>query len=388
MKLSRLLLVLCVGAVLTFAACGGDDDDSGSSGAASTTEQAATTGESSAAATVEAPPTTPPTDIQLSTPLTQKPAAGKKVIWLQCELPACARYNDPMKRAAESLGWSFDSRVYQNNGEGPAGALDQAIAQKPDYIAITGIPAAAMTQQLKRAADAGIKVASGSVPEEASADTWMSQSGGTLQPDAENISKWIANDSGGKANVVAVTIPQFPSLNSETDWMKTGLTEMCSGCKYDQLDVTVEEVGAGGVPQKLVGYLQAHPDVNYVFFTFSDLGKGVGKVLEGSGLRDKVKLTGCCGDSGNAKEIVSGDTDAWTISPNEYTGWTMIDAMARDSVGMDLAESNKLIYESPSWVVDSPEAVDKYLKPTNFDWPGPANFEQQFKELWKVGGGA
>jgi hypothetical protein len=109
-------------------------------------------------------------------------------------------------------------------------------------------------------------------------------------------------------------------------------------------------------------------------------------VLEGSNLRDKVKLTGCCGDAGNAKEITAGDTDAWTISPNEYTGWTMFDALARDSVGDDLTGTNKVIYESPSWVVDSQESVDTNLKATKFDWPGPAGYEDQFKELWQVAG--
>jgi ABC-type sugar transport system substrate-binding protein len=380
MKWSRLMLLLCLGVALTLAACGDDDEDSAGSGSKASQEQS-----SDQASVVEPPPMQPQDQIQLDEPLSQAPPKGKKAIWLQCELPACARYNDPMRRAADALGWSFNSLVYKNSGTGPAAAMEQAIARKPDYIAITGIPTAALKNQLKEAHEAGIKIASGSVPEEPSEGGWMSQSGGTLAPDAENVGKWIANDSGGKANVVAVTIPQFPVLNTETDWFKNEFTKLCSGCSYDQLDVTVEEVGAGSVPQKLVGYLQSHPKVDYVFFTFSDLGKAVGKVLESANLRDRVKLTGCCGDAGNAKEIASGDTDAWTISPNEYTGWTMFDAMARDSVGMDLTETNKIVFESPTWVVDSPESVDKYLKATKFDWPGPTGFEDQWKKLWQAG---
>jgi ribose transport system substrate-binding protein len=379
MTWSRWLLLVCLGTVLALAACGDDDDESASAGSNAAEEQ------SSEGTTVEPPPTTPPAEIQVTEPLPKAPPKGKKVIWLQCELPACARYTEPLRRAVTSLGWEYESQAYKNTGEGPAGAMDQAIAQGFDYIAITGIPSAALKSQLQKAADAGIKIASGSVPEKPSEGGWLSQSGGTLVPDAENVAKWMVNDSNGKANVVAVTIPQFPVLNGQTDFLKEELPKMCPDCEYDQLDVTVEEVGAGGVPQKLVGYLQAHPDVNYVFFTFSDLGKGIGKVLEGSGLRDKIKLTGCCGDAGNAKEIASGDTDAWTISPNEYTGWTMVDAMARDSLGLDVAETNELVYESPSWVVDSKESVDQHLKGTDFDWPGPAGYEDQFKKLWQVG---
>jgi ribose transport system substrate-binding protein len=331
---------------------------------------------------VPAPPTTPPTDIQVTEPLTKTPPKGKHVIFLQCELPACARYVNGVKDATNALGWKTDFQVFK--GSAPAAALEQAVAQKPDYIAITGIPESVLKVPLAKAHAANIPVISGADPEPPSDKGFALQVGGTLVPDAENVLHWIIKDSGSKANMVAVTIPQFPVLNGETDFLKSELPKLCPDCSYDQLDVTIDEVGAGSVPQKLTGYLQAHPDVDYVFFTFSDLGKGVGPVLQKSGL-DKVKLTGCCGDSGNAKEVASGDSNAWTIAPNEYSGYAMVDGMARLSVGMPItAELAKAVMPSPSWVVDSPASVD-LLKPTGGDWPGPENYGAQFQKLWGVG---
>jgi ribose transport system substrate-binding protein len=378
MKWSRWLLLVCLAAALVLTACGDDDDDEGSGAGSETTEQT-----DANATIVEPPPVEPPTEIQVTEPLPKAPPKGKKVIFLQCELPACARYAGGAKEASEALGWTTDFQVFKNTA--PAAALEQAVAQKPDYIFISGIPVSVLKAPLAKAKAANIPVFSAADPDKPSPDGFALQVGGTLVPDAENVGKWIINDSNGKANVVAVTIPQFPVLNGQTDWFKNEWTKLCSDCEFDQLDVTVEEVGAGGIPQKLVGYLQAHPDVNYVFFTFNDLGKGVAKVLEASGLRDTVKLTGCCGDAAIAKEIAAGQQDAWTIAPNEYSAMAAYDGMARHSIGEDPAAFSEEVFPSPSWVVDSKESVDKYLKPTNFDWLGPEGFQEQFKELWQVG---
>jgi ribose transport system substrate-binding protein len=368
------VLAAAMAAILVFAACGDDDDDSEGGGEAQTSAQDV----------VEPPPTTPPTDIQVTEPLPEAPPQGKKVIFLQCELPACARYKKGASAASEALGWDTTFQVFKNAA--PAAGLSQAVAQKPDYIFISGIPDTVLKAPLAAAAGADIKVFSAADPSPPSPEGFAVQVGGTLVPDAENIAKWIINDSGGEANIVAVTIPQFPVLNSETDYLKNDVPKLCPDCKYDQLDVTIEEVGAGAIPQKLTGYLQANPDVNYVFFTFSDLGKGIGPVLERSNLREKVKLTGCCGDAAIAQEIANGETDAWTIAPNEYSAATAFDAMARVSVGEELSQEYRdTVFESPTWVVDSKEAVDKYLKPTDYDWPGPADFIEQYDKLWGVG---
>jgi ribose transport system substrate-binding protein len=377
MKWSRRLSLPCLGAALALAACGSDNGDNASTGSKTAAQQPASK------PAVAAPPTTPPTEVQVTEPLSKTPPKGKKVIFLQCELPACSRYVNGAKQASKALGWSTTFQVFKNTA--PAAALAQAVAQKPDYIFISGIPVSVLKAPLAQAKAAKIPVFSAADPDKPSAAGFALQVGGTLVPDAENIAKWIVNDSGGKASLVAVTIPQFPVLVGQTDYLKSELPKMCSGCKYDELDVTVEDVGAGAVPAKLTGYLQAHPDVNYVFFTFGDLGKGMGKVLQRAGLRSKVKLTGCCGDSGNAKELMAGDTDAWTIAPNEYSSFAAYDGMARLSIGEDPATFADKVFGSPSWVVDSKASVEKYLAPTNFDWHGPAGYPGQFEKLWQVG---
>jgi ribose transport system substrate-binding protein len=331
---------------------------------------------------VTAAPIKPPSGIQVTEALPKPPPAGKKVIFLQCELPACARYVPGIQSATAALGWSAKVQVFSNAA--PGAGLQQAIVEHPDYIAITGIPAAALKPQLAAAAQAGVPVISCATPDAPTAGGYAVQCGGTLATDADYISRWVINDSGAKAHVVAVTIPQFPVLNTETDWLKGNLKRLCSGCSLDELDVTVQDVAGGAVAQKLIAYLQSHPDVNYVYFTFNDLTRGVPAALQTVGLAGKVKLVGAAGDASIMKQI--GKTEAaWTIAPNVYSAWVMIDAMARLSEGERLAgRYASKVYTSPTWVVASPASA-KLLAPTNYDWYGPQGFQSTFKSLWKVG---
>jgi ribose transport system substrate-binding protein len=373
-KSSGWFVLPLVAVSLVATACGSSDSNA-------PTKAGAPAG-SSTKITVPAPPTRPPTSIQVDEALPKAPPQGKEIIFLQCELPACARYAPGIKEATAALGWSAKTEVFKNAD--PGGALQQAISERPDYIAMTGIPAAALKPQLAAAHKAGIPVISCATPDKPTAGGYAVQCGGTLAPDADYVGRWAINDSGGKAHVVAVTIPQFPVLNTETDWLKANLERLCPGCSFDQLDLTVDDVASGAVSSKLIAFLQSHPDVDYVYFTFNDLSRGVPPALEAAGFGDKVKLIGAAGDAAIMKTIGSGQ-DAWTIAPNVYSAWVMVDAMARLATGERLSpEYASKVYASPTWVVDSAGSA-KLLAPTGYDWHGPQGFQEEFKELWKLG---
>jgi ribose transport system substrate-binding protein len=375
MKWSRSLAIpIVVAASILLGACG----SSSSSSSSSTTAAASTTAQKQA---VTPPPTTPPTQIQVSQPLSKTPPKGKTVLFLQCQLPACERYLQGFQQATKALGWTLQVQVF--SAAAPGAALAQAVLRHPNYIAISGIPAAAVQPQLAAAAKAGIPVISCATPERPSAGGWAAQCGGQLVVDAQYISHWMINDSGGKANMVAVTIPQYPILNTETDWLKSNLKSLCAGCSYDQLNVSVDDLTTGAVPQKVAGYVQAHPNVNYVYFTFNNLEQGVPPALRTIGATNKVKLVGAAGDASIMK-VIGTTNSAWTIAPNVYSAWVMVDAMARLAVGDPITTAyENSIYNSPTWVVDSQQAA-QILAPNNYDWFGPGNFQTEFMKLWHV----
>jgi ribose transport system substrate-binding protein len=370
---SRWATVLAAGVALALAGCGSSGSSSGT-GAGSTAAQKEL---------VSPPPTAPTSDIRVSEPLGKKPPK-KSVIWLQCELPVCARYGKGYQGATAALGWNFKTIVYKASA--PAAALEAAVAQHPDYIAISGIPSALMKPQMAAAKSAGIPVFGSGTVEKPPPSPFAVMVGGTLRPDAENIGHWMINDSQGKANVVGVSIAQFPVLNTETDWFKQDFKKLCPDCSYADLPITVDDIATGAVASKLVAYLQAHPKVNYVFFSFSDPVTGVPQALESAGMSDKVKIVGVAGNAGIYKDISVGKQAAWTTAGVEWDAWVHVDAMARLAEGQKLSQRYiDAVYPRPKWVVTNTPQAKQAIQGAGGEWNGPANFQESFKKLWKVG---
>jgi ABC-type sugar transport system substrate-binding protein len=362
--------------IAVFAACG-DDDDSGSEATAG-----GGSGGAEAAQSAPKPPTSPPEEIPITQPFDEAPPQGKTIYWLQCELPICEKIANGGKAAAAALGWKVETQVFKASN--PGGGLKSALQGNPDAIAITGIPSAAVKPQLDAAAKAGIPVVSCGAPEQPSPTTYAATCGTTTGPDGEDLAKWAINDSGGKANIVSVTIPSYPSLKTTTDGTEKAAKQYCSECTTDVLGVTVDDLAGGQIPSKLIAYLQSHPDTNYVLFTFADLEAGVAEALKAAGLADKVKLIGNGGGEAQFKAIIAGGADAaWQAYPAVMSGWMMVDAAARFVDGGKAPDGyQEQLDHLPTYIVDNKESAQE-LAPS-FDWEGPANYQDQFKALWKA----
>jgi ABC-type sugar transport system substrate-binding protein len=336
------------------------------------------------AAAAPDPVTTAPTKINVSTPLAAPPAAGKTLFWLQCELPICEKIGGGVKAATEAAGWNYESLVFKSAD--PGSGIEAAVQQKPDVIAITGIPSAAVESQLKAAAAAGIPVVTCAPgPEEPSAEAYAAICSQTTAPDGKNLALWAIKDSGGEANIVTVTIPAFPALGTTVAGINDTVDEYCPDCSADELELTVDDLAGGQVVPKLVAYLQSNPDTNYVLFNFADLEIGVPEALDAAGL-DKVKLIGNGGGPQQFQALVDGDTldAAWVAYPAVYQGWEMVDAALRLVDGGTVPDGYQQEMQAlPTYIVDTPEAAEQ-LAPA-YDWEGPEGYQEQFKELWLVG---
>jgi ABC-type sugar transport system substrate-binding protein len=376
-----LSLAVLVCSALLFAACGGNSSDNNTTSSGGATKSASAT---RSASLVPAPPTTPVTEFPITEGLGGSPPK-KSIAWLACELPTCQEMlSDGYKTAAAALGWNFKQINYKVSD--PASAVQQALDDNVDYIAITGIPTAAFPNQAKEAAKRHIPIVSCfDITKPAPklnglymqcADTY----GYGLQ--AKQIADWMINDSQGKANIVMVNIEDYPILQAERKAIQSEFKEKCPNCKFDLLPVTVDDVGGGKVPAKVAAYVQSHPNLSYVELGFSDLGLGIPQALKAAGVQDKVKITGVQSNAAVLKDIVKGNIAAWTAQAQEFAGWMSLDALARLSKKMPLTE-----YENsgqlPSWVVDSPQEAQKVLDGPG-QWPGPEGFQEKFKKLWGV----
>ena len=338
---------------------------------------------STSAAAAPDPVTVPPTKINVTTPLSSPPAAGKTLFWLQCELPICEKIGGGVKAATEAAGWNFKSLVFKSAD--PGSGIEAAVQQSPDVIAVTGIPSAAVESQLKAAAAAGIPVVTCAPgPEEPSAEAYAAICSQTTAPDGKNLALWAIKDSGGQAHIVTVTIPAFPALGTTVAGINDTVSEYCSECSTDELELTVDDLAGGQVVPKLVAYLQSNPDTNYVLFNFADLEIGVPEALAAAGL-DKVKLIGNGGGPQQFQGVIDGGMDvAWVAYPAVYSGWEMVDAALRVVDGGTVPEGyHEAMQALPTYIVDTPDAAEQ-LAPA-YDWEGPEGYQEQFKQLWLVG---
>jgi ribose transport system substrate-binding protein len=331
---------------------------------------------------VPKPITRPPTTIPISAPMKAPAPKGKTFFWLQCEVPICAKITKGVKAATAAMGWNLKTMIFK--AAAPGAGIESALQEKPDVIGVVGIPSAAVRPQLAAAAKAGIPVLACGGPEQPSPTTYRGICGNTTEPDGEQMARWAIRDSGGEAHMVTVTIGDYPSLATTVNGINKTAKKYCPQCSTDVLNVTIDDLGQGQVASKLVAYLQSHPKVNYVLFTFADLQVGVPAALTSAGFAKKVTAVGNGAAEAQFQALANGAHEAWLAYPAVLEGWMLLDAAARLVSDGKLPDGyQKQLDHLPTYVVDTAAAA-KALAPS-YDWDGPTNYQEQFKRLWKVG---
>jgi ribose transport system substrate-binding protein len=377
--LKRSIAAIVVVSGLLLAACG--DDDTGDPAAAGETDGSTTDTGGDESATV----TDVPSEMTVTEPLPSAPEP-KSVAFVNCAVPSC-QVNEPhLEEALDELGW--DLTVITYDAAAPGGAFQQAIDAGVDYIATSGLPLAAIEEQVTQAAAAGIPVFEVYSTDEPGGEdnNLFSQIGGSASVHAGSdvLADWVIADSDGDASVVFITIRDFPILVEEEDATAAAFEARCEGCSLEALPVTIADLGAGAVPQQVASFLQSNPDVDYVWFSFSNLSTGVSDALDGAGLLEGRRLVGLQHESPQLQEIIDGSNAAWLAVPYPYGMWILADQMARHATGVWSADLQETASVLPTWVVDSPEVAEGLLDTDG--WPGPDGFKDSFRELWGLDG--
>jgi ribose transport system substrate-binding protein len=325
-----------------------------------------------------------PTSIVQSTPLKSAPPK-KKVAFVQCADPSCAILAGYLDEAVKALGWELVT--VSATATDPGAAVQQAIDAGVDYISTTGYPTDLFKVQMAEAKSRGIPMFlcySTDVPKGPENNLYSDCNDATAaEAYAHAMADHLAVDSGGTANILAVTIPSYPILNAQTDAMREQLAKNCPGCELNLLEVSVNDLAGGAVPQRISSYLQTDPDVDHLFFTYNGLETGVHPALKSAGLLERVKLVGTQGGQAQMAGMVNGTSQAWTALSQELAMWTMADQMARLSADAWSLEDERKAAIPPFYLVTTTEAA-KEIEGEKDGWPGPAGFKDTFKKLWGV----
>ena len=340
------------------------------------------TSQAAAAERAAAPFLRPATGLDIDTPLKQAPATGKRVFWLEGNNGGAAPITPGFKAATAALGWTLKVLSYDPaDPQSASSALQQAVSQKADFIASSGLEAPLLGEGLQAAKSAGIPVFQiatlDKAGEKANGIYAVVNRGEQIRSNMAGMAAYTVADSGATANVLNVTLPDYKILATAAADYRDSLTKTCSACTYDQLGISLQEFVSGGVPSQVVSYLQTHPDVNYLMLSLGALSTGVDQALDTAGLKKRVKIIGTAPALANVQGLIDGKESAWILLPEALQAWYVVDAMARYSEGMDL---------KPIQTADLPVEIwtgTNVPKPAH-DYDGPAGYAATWKALWKV----
>ncbi len=328
-----------------------------------------------------------PTTIPISTPLPHAPQKGIKVAFLSCSAAACSLLNPGFEAAAKALGWQ--PKVITYDSAKPGQALQQAIDAGYKYIATTSITLNTITPQVQQAKAKGVALFgayTGDTPGgKANGLYGVTQNFAASEKSGKLMAAWTIVDSNSSAHALYVSLPLYPTLVAQGKAAEAEYKADCPACSMDTLGLSVAQLGSGQGPSAIVTYLKSHTNINYVYLSFQDLDNGVAAALKSAGLAGKVKIIGTEGQTAQLKAMIAGDERAWSILPEPYVMWTVVDWMARQSEGVLDQAALDATASGVQFMVDTPAQASAQLKSNGGEWPGPTNYQAQFEKLWHVG---
>jgi ribose transport system substrate-binding protein len=321
----------------------------------------------------------PPTKIPLTAPLKAAPTPGKTIVFLQCELAQCKGIGLGVQAAAEVAGWKFQNIPYQSTN--PATlihAMDSALQYHPAAVAVTSPPYALWSSEVAKYKAAGVPLIPSFTGDVPIGDTIIANPASTAYAELNGkiLANWFIADSGGKGNVLSVSVNDFPYLAGTSNGFDSAVQSECPSCKLTKLNVGIPDLGTGRINSDIVSTLRKDPSINYVVPVDAVFAEALPAALSAAGLAGRVKVAGCCGDTTTEAGLASGQFDAITGVNGVYAGFITLDAAIRHDEGMPIPSNEGIL---PVGLLTKGTSV----KPAD-SFQYPLDFVDEFKKLWKL----
>lgn len=314
-----------------------------------------------------------PSHLLQATPIAKKATSGKTLDLLVCGVPVCAEFNNAASQAASLLGWKIQKISLGVSPQEFSNAYNQAVQNKPDMVIGSGLPRTLFNTQLTELEKMNIPViewSSGITP--VPGHLWVAADNPLYEASGMMLAEFVAADSKLKGEMVTYSVAQYPMTQIMVHTLQEYGPKICSGCKFTLEEVPVTDIGKLG--PVVTGYIQQHPGTKYVFCGFGDLCQGVGEALKAAGL-SSVKVLTRDSSTTDFENIKNGLEWAAMPLPIYQTGWQIID-LAQRIFNKESTEGTRL---SPIQIVTS------VSNPSSKTIGAAPNFEEQYKQLWKIG---
>lgn len=357
------------------AACGGDDDE------ASTASSSNGGGGADSALSAETKATFEEFSKPMEWPGPEEAVAApekKKLTVVICGSQGitCVRVGNGVKAAGEALG--YDVKIVDGRSQPQVWnqAVQAAVADKTDGIVLAAVPPALVADAMGKAKEAKIPVAAVLSVAGPPADVGVEID----RPEvARANSAWIANDSGGKANVLVVRDDEFPETKVTSDAYKTELAKACKDCKIaDEISFTLA-LASQRLASDTAQALQKNPDIDYIVLPFDTVTTFVSQGVREAGKTGKVKIIGLGGDPPSIEAIKAGDMAQSFGQQAEWMGWNAVDGLTRIFAGEEVPPIDEATHSNY-------EVTGRYVTKDNLPegdhWDGDFDYPSKYKELW------
>ncbi len=318
-----------------------------------------------------------PTSLSVTAPLPSKPATGKTIVYISCEVPECTLVGQGVQQAATALGWNYHQlQSTESNPASLVSALTQALQYHPVAVSFVGLPEAVWSSVIPAYASAKVALLPTFTGPVTVNSTVLASIGQPSQPSSgKAIANWVISNSSGKAHVLLFNVPSYPILGQFSTSFKQVLSS-CAGCTITHLDATIPQVDGGQAVPLIVSALRRNPSVNYVVSTLGAFSTGLPSALAAAGIKN-IKIAAGSGTVLDQQAIQQGTENAVTTQGYFYSGWLVVDAAARFSEGVALPAN----YGAIPFVLLTKSNL---TKPAT-SWDLPTNYQTLFKQLWGVG---
>jgi ribose transport system substrate-binding protein len=296
-----------------------------------------------------------------------------------CNAPALGA-----QEAAKALGWAVTAYDGAGTQEKQNTGMLDALSSGANLILTTSLDPNFIQLGLTKAKEAGVPVVSSS----AGTDTpnpvitptggglkYVTDVGTDFPAVGRGLGDFAVKDSGGKANVVVYEDDEYPSSVSSLRGF-VDVIKKCPGCKVsDIVKMTASQIGSVG--QMVVGYLQTHPDVDWVYAPYDPAAAVMVNAIVQAGLQDKVKLVSIVGSAQNIDFIRQGRVQvADGAYDNFYMGWAQVDQAIRTLNKQPLIEPNG---EGTPFAIITKDN----LPPPGGEFGTKVDYRSKFLSLWK-----
>lgn len=386
MRTALVLAAASTTAALALSGCGSDSTSAtslGTSSGDSSTSSGTAEAVAAAKASVEKL-LVRPTDMEVP-PLPKAPDKGKTLAFVACGVPACQSFVPYLKQATDAVGWKLrvvDSGV---TPQSITAAWDQVVREKPaGVIASGGISPDVFAKQLAQLDKLGVPVVVQVVPpSDLPGLTAIVYGKAETKFNGQQMADYVLADSGGKdVHLGIVSTPATPVYGFAHEALKETLGDpsKCESCTVDTFSFPITDLGPN-LPSKVVSYVRANPDINYLFMDFANEVDGVPAALERAGLQDRVKIVTIDIQSTQAAYMKAGQNlIATAANPWPEILWTEAGIIFAADQGADVeaAKSVKL----PVMTLDKSNLIDSKGEAY---FPLVENYQAIFKKAWKVG---